>query len=337
MLQSAARELLPHERVAKCLRVSIAPYVDVLYSAAVKAAHYRGLMVCGSIWTCPPCAAKISERRRVEVQQAITNWQAQGGKVVFASFTLRHTFEDTLEDLLTGFLDGLRKMRNGAPWQRLVARFGITGSIRALECTHGFTHGWHPHAHVLFFVAGDTDVDQFTAALRGRWLSLLAARGLDASWERGVHVRMADTAASDYVAKLGSEWTVAHEMTKAGAKRAAGDNRTVAQLLADYALNGDAQAGDLWVEYARLFKGKRHLHWSHGLRALLLPEPELSDAELAAVVEQDAVVLASLTLEQWRCVVAHDARAEVLLVAASGDVVAVWAFLGELDIIPPGG
>lgn len=339
MLQAAARELMPNERVAKCLRVPVGSSVDVLYAAAVKAAHYRGLFTCTSVWMCPPCATKISERRRVELQQAIENWQGMGGLVVMATFTLRHTAEDVLEVLVEAFSGALRRVRQGSAWGRLVARFGLVGSVRALEVTHGFEHGWHPHAHVLLFVDGAADVAGLTDALRTRWIAFLAKRGFDATWEQGVHVRVADNAAGDYVAKLGSEWTVAHEMTKAGIKRAAGENRTVAQLLADYAVNGDQRAGELWQEYARVFKGKRHLQWSDGLRALLLPEaePELSDAELAAVVEQDAVVLASLTVAQWRVIVANDCRAELLLVAASGDVVAVWAFLGELGIIPPGG
>ena len=41
-------------------------------------AFYQGLMSCGGIWTCPVCAAKISERRRQELKQAIEAAQALG-------------------------------------------------------------------------------------------------------------------------------------------------------------------------------------------------------------------------------------------------------------------
>src|SRR5437773_6935288 len=71
-LQREARALLPDERVAFCMRRIQATSVDVLYSPQNQTAHYGGLMVCGSIWVCPLCAARISEYRRVEVEQAIT-------------------------------------------------------------------------------------------------------------------------------------------------------------------------------------------------------------------------------------------------------------------------
>lgn len=34
-------------------------------------AFYQGLMACGGVWTCPVCAAKVSERRRQELKEAI--------------------------------------------------------------------------------------------------------------------------------------------------------------------------------------------------------------------------------------------------------------------------
>src|SRR5438552_1083589 len=69
-LQREARALLPHERVAFCMRRIQATTVDVFYSPQHQSAHYGGLMVCGSVWVCPLCAAKISERRRAELEQA---------------------------------------------------------------------------------------------------------------------------------------------------------------------------------------------------------------------------------------------------------------------------
>lgn len=332
MLQAAARELLPAERVAKCLRVPISSSVQVLYSAAVKAAHYRGLMICGSIWTCPVCASKISERRRVELQEALGVYGSSGGRVVMATFTMQHSDADSLQSLLTAFLGALRRLRQGAAWERVTSRFGVVGSVRALEVTHGGS-GWHPHAHVLFFLPKDVDLDGLTVVLRKRWLSFLNARGFDASWDIGLDIREADNLVGDYVAKLGSEWTIAHELTKANIKRAAGANRSMAQLLVDYIVLGDSAAGLLWSEYAKLFKGKRHLQWTDGLRARLLPDKEeLTDEALAAEVDQTAVLLALLTLDQWRVVVANDARAELLLVAAGGDAGAVQAFLRGLGI-----
>lgn len=336
MLQSAARQLMPGERVARCLRVPNGSGVDVFYAPAVRAAHYGGLQTCGSVWMCPVCAAKISERRRLELQTALGGY---GGLVALATFTISHQASDALSALLTGFLTSLSKLRSSSPWTRISQRFGVSGSVRALEITHG-SNGWHPHAHILFFLPSDVDLSAFADALRRRWLAVLTRAGLSASWAIGVDVRAADGAVGDYVAKMGHDWTAAHELTKAVVKKGRrAESRTVAQLLADYALNGDGQAGALWREYAQLFRGKHQLVWSDGLRARLLPElDEKSDEELAAQHDEMAVLLATLTLPQWRAVVANDARAELLSVAASGDRVQLVSFLAclgvELEVFP---
>jgi hypothetical protein len=333
MLQSAARELVPGERVAKCLRVPAGSGVDVFYAPAARSAHYGGLQTCGSIWMCPVCASKISERRRLELAQALT---AHNGLVVLATFTVQHRASHALSTLLEGFLASLRRLRLGKPWQKIESRFDISGVIRAVEVTHG-SNGWHPHAHLLFFLPGGTEtltMSLFGAALRCRWLGLLARTGLSASWAAGVDVRAADDAVGDYVAKFGAQWTVAHELTKAAVKKTrSGAGRSMADLLSDYALNSDAEAGRLWREYALLFRGKKHLVWSRGLRDRLLGDvDELTDEELANKHDQVAVVLATLTLRQWSVVVANDARAELLTVASSGDVVQLIDFLVALGV-----
>ena len=329
MLQSAARELVPGERVAKCLRVPVGSGVDVFYAPAARSAHYGGLQTCGSVWMCPVCAAKISERRRLELDQALS---AFDGLVVLATFTVQHRVSDALSTLLDGFLVSLSRLRSSSPWSRISHRYGICGAVRAVEVTYGL-HGWHPHAHILFFLDPGADISLFGDALRCRWLSLLDRAGLSASWSVGVDVRAANSAVGGYVAKFGSQWTAAHELTKAVVKRSRSGGRSVAELLADYALNGDSAAGSLWREYALLFKGKRHLVWSDGLRSRLLPDvAEKTDEELANEHDEVAVVLATLTLRQWSVVVGNDARAELLTVASSGDVVQLIDFLVCLGV-----
>jgi len=80
-LQREARALLPNERVVFCMRRVKGATVDVFYSPDHQSAHYGGLMVCGSVWVCPVCAIKISEKRRVELEKAITRCIARGGVV----------------------------------------------------------------------------------------------------------------------------------------------------------------------------------------------------------------------------------------------------------------
>ena len=62
-MQSVAKDLLPNERVKICLRHVAGDNVEVRKHLKTEKAFYSGLMVCGSVWMCPVCASKISERR----------------------------------------------------------------------------------------------------------------------------------------------------------------------------------------------------------------------------------------------------------------------------------
>ncbi len=333
MLQAGARDLLPNERVAVCLRRSIpgTPGVSVLYSPRQKAAHYGGLMVCGSVWMCPVCSAKISERRREELAAAVAAW---GGQIIMATFTLQHTAGDALVSLLDGLQEAMRKMRSGRRWMAIQDQHGMVGSVRALENTDGI-NGFHPHQHVLFFVAGGVDVDVFEQQLRDRWLASVAKVGRYASPKWGLNVKATTADIAAYVAKWGKEpkWTAAHELAKAGSKRGHGDHSSMPELLESFVVLGDVEAGTRWREYAQAFKGRKQLVYSPGLRALLgLIAEEKTDEEVAAEAVEDAVVLAVLDLAAWRVVLANDARAELLNVASSGDPAQVRSFLLRLGV-----
>jgi hypothetical protein len=332
MVQAGARDLLPDERVAVCLRRPIpgTPGVSVLYSPRQKAAHYGGLQVCGSVWMCPVCSVKISERRRVELSAGIAAW---GGQIIMATFTLQHTAADALVPLLQGLQEAMRKLRGGRAWVRFVNQHGLAGSVRALENTDG-QNGFHPHQHVLFFVSGGVDVDVFTQQLRDRWLASVGKVGRYASPQWGLHVTAASADIAAYVAKWGKEpkWTAAHELAKAGSKRGRGEHSSMLDLLESFVVLGDRRAGARWREYALAFKGKNQLVYSPGLRLLLGLKKEKTDEEVAAEVVEDAVVLAVLDLAAWRVVLGNDARAELLNVASSGDPALVRSFLLLLGV-----
>jgi hypothetical protein len=334
-LQSAARELAPSERVSKCLRapIPVSPSVDVLYSPVGQSAHYGGLQVCASVWHCPVCSAKITERRRVELGAALEAWRSvPGARLMLATFTVQHHASEPLSGLLGPVVDGWRWFKNGDWWQAFKGSHKVAGSIRALELTQG-AHGWHPHLHVLFFLWRDVEILPFETDLKLRWAHTLKRQGRWASWAHGVDVRFSDAHISEYIAKYGKEpeWKVEHEMTKNPSKMGRNGSRTPMQLLADY-LEGDEEAGRLWREYATVMKGRKQLFWSPGLREILGLAGEKSDQELVTEKEEIAIVLASLTPAQWRVVLGNDARGELLEVAATGDAAAVWTFLRGLGV-----
>lgn len=342
-LQSVARDLLPDERVSWCLRRlrPHASHVYVVYSDVTQRAGYDNLIVCGRLWVCPVCAARISEQRRVELSEAIQNAPYHP---FMATFTLQHDESDSLAELIDVINDCYRRLKSGRWWKGFNSEAALVGSIRALEVTHG-DHGWHPHIHVLFF--SERPYDEVEAlmvqtVLAGRWRDLLARRGKYASWAHGVDVRPSDGAVSGYVEKIDDSgdleliqqrdgWRIEHELVKAVTKRGRAAGRTYLQLLADYA-NGDEQAGRLVQEYALAMKARKHLVWSRGLRDLLGIGQEKPDAEIAEELDEAAVILARLSYFQWQVIVEKNLRSAVLDVADSGDPDELREFLAGVGV-----
>lgn len=335
VMQSGARDLLPAERVSICLRLVVpSKKPTVMHSPSVMKAHYKNLCVCGSVWSCPVCASKISERRRVELSQGIT--KNPDLQTALVTLTLRHNRADDLVVVLDALLSAYRYIKSGRRWKQFVGDVGLIGSIRGLEVTYG-VNGWHPHLHILTFQDGGSP-DDLEGFFTERWLAALSREGREALSGPGIDVRTAVSDIADYIAKYGrepiqsSDWTMEHEITKSPVKKSQRGGLSPSQLLANYSFQNDRKAGWRWREYALTFKGKRQLVWSRGLRDRLGLNKELTDKELAKRNEQDAVILIALTLEQWRVVLANDARGELLEIAHAGDVRLVESFLASLGV-----
>lgn len=337
-LQAEARAVLPNERVAYCLRRvnPLAAGVEVFHAPAHQTAHYGGLFVCGSVWMCPLCAAKISERRRDELARAITRHIEQQGAVFMATYTVSHSRFDTLSVLLQAFLRARQRLKQGkyAQWRK--RDYGIVGTVSVLEVTWSTLNHWHPHHHELIFtLAGEKEVGEMTYEneVRHAWRRAAAHEGLQMN-AHGYKLDRTYGAVADYISKMGHEplgtpWGVEAEMTKGHLKQGRGQVKHYTPFGLLYQVyQGDETMKPIFQEYATWFKGKHQLTWSSGLRARLLGEEhEKTDEELAAEQKEEAVLLGRLSRAQWKVVLANDARGELLDVARSGDWQQVKGFL----------
>lgn len=313
-LQAVARTILPDERVSRCLRwrQDQARPVDVWKSREHGKAHYKNLQTCGSVWHCPVCAAKISERRRAELVAAVAAHRASGGDVLLMTLTNSHDRGDLLPDLLARQAVALTKFRQRREGARLFDSAGVVGVVRALEVTHG-GNGWHPHYHFLLFVT-DTLSSRRLAALRTQladyWLRCCQAAGLPLpDLEHGVDVR-----GGQWAAQYASKWGLEEEMTKAHIKRGRGSSRTPFDLLRSARDEGDSAALMLFRDFALAFKGRQQLVWSRGLKARLAIE-DATDEEIAAASDDAADLLGQLDREDWRLVCRMEWRGRLLMVA----------------------
>jgi hypothetical protein len=281
-------------------------------------AVYRSLQICGSVWHCPICAARVANERVNEIKAAVALAAEKGYKAVLVTLTARHDWKTILKDQLTAMTEAYRSLWRGEPAKRIKEHFDIFGMIRTLECTHGKLYGWHPHIHILMFVPFDCDMVLFASTLRFRWEMMAAKHGLTMNGH-GFDVQDNTEQIAAYIAKWGHDpsWTEADELarwhTKIGRGRGSNEHFTPWQLL-DFADNGDTEAGELWREYALTFYRRKQLHWSVGLRKKLGMDKELTDEEAAQKEIEDAITDYEIKLntEQWNWIKGNDMRVELL-------------------------
>lgn len=341
-LQSAARAILPKSRTSKCLRLRQAhrPHVEVWRTNKTGTARYRNLQTCASVWACPVCATRISETRSDELRNCIEQHEAAGGQVLLLTLTNPHTARDDLGDMLKAQSRAMSRFNGHRVAQLLWAEIGCIGTVRAWEVTHGRqrakNNGWHPHFHILIFCRSGLDLDDLRPRIYAIWANCCRLAGLPIPSERHGITLEDGSRAAEYVSK---GWGLDREMTKGHSKQTRPDDQgikgeTPFDLLRAFFLDRDKQAAALFREFALTFHGRRQLVYSKGLKAHF-DLVEKTDSDILDDVEESAVLLGSISLDQWRVICRLDVRGDVLELARHG-----WApvqrFLDSLPPNPPG-
>lgn len=325
-LRDVAARLLPEERVAKCGRHPISAAVD--FRNGVNGAYVGGVVTCGSVWTCPNCAAKIAEARRQELDEVIAAHMAAGGSVYMTALTVRHNRGQGCADLKRVVSDTWSKVLASRAYRRLRDDLGGVRWVRALEITHG-DNGWHPHLHVLFFLppgVGEDRAAEFGIEVFEQWAKRIDKTDYGPCNPEIYSFERAECAerAGDYVTKWGS----ARELTHGHLKIAKGGGASPWQLLVR-AEKGDKRARWLFREYAAAFKGARHLTWSKGLReAYGLREAKSEEEAALDDPEERAPLIGQLSKHVYRRVQARGLVPKVLdVIEDRADWSAVLVFL----------
>ncbi|MGE6579380.1 protein rep [Paenibacillus xylanexedens] len=317
-MQSAAKYLLPRNRVGICLRHQIEQYgnVDLYKHRETQKAFYGGLMVCGSVWVCPVCASKISERRRQELKTAFKAHLDTGGYCTMVTLTFSHSARDKLDELLLALGKAMQIFSRGKRHDNFRKEIGLIGKIRAFEITYG-ENGWHPHIHLLLM--HDTEIEPWDWSsmedrLYDMWSGACAKSGLGTSREHGL--KMHDAAeASTYIGKWGDlmdkRWGTDSEMTKANIKKGRSGSMTPFDFLRVIVEDGDLEYEGKYQEYAKATKGKQQLVWSPGLKDRYLIEDK-TDEEVATEKVESADLLGILTWQDWKYILQNNLRYTLL-------------------------
>lgn len=311
-LKSVVNRLLPDSRTAKCMRWRLpGQQVSIKKSVEYDRAFWAGLQVCASVWACPVCAAKIAERRRSDLVEAVSNADSQGLGVFLMTLTVPHGLGDDLDSILNKLQEAWRYTSSTRAGDKARKAINLAGTIRALEVTDG-ANGFHPHFHVLLF----TTITHLPETIQQRfsplWQQACEKAGLPRpSDQHGCNVQRGEYAAS-YVSK----WGIEDEMTKGHIKRSrSASGLSMWDHLRSVFDTGCKRSAARFATFARAFKGRRQLVWSKGLRDRLSLGQELSDEVLAVQEREPAIELASLTHEDWKAILATKSEADVLSVA----------------------
>lgn len=306
LLQSVARKAVPKERVAICFRRRLpAQNAHVWKHLKTEKCFYGGLAVCGSLWTCPVCAAKISERRRTELKQALERHKQEGGHVAMLTLTFSHKFEDKLKDTIVRFQKALDRFRTGKRYKRIMDRLGMIGTIRSMEITYG-SNGFHPHVHILFLYENKIRLKEVEEELFHLWL--LACKANDLETKEGYGLTLQDGKKADgYVSK----WGLEEEVTKSHSKKGRNGSLTPFDFLRKYVETDETKYLMLFEEYTYATKSKKQLFWSQGLKGRFLID-EKTDEEVSQEKTEKADLLGEIDYDTWKWILRLEARGEFL-------------------------
>jgi hypothetical protein len=308
-LQDRASELLPKERVSCCLkrRIDASKERHVMYNQTRKKAHYGNVQRCGSVWSCPVCAATITEKRRLELKQAVDGWKsAHSGEVFLLTLTNSHNSQHSLKSLKNGQKKAMSFFFGDRIGKVLMSALRREHHITNYEVTYG-SNGWHPHHHILLFTRDSIGLDaDLIHRLKLHWINCCRKAGLPLpSYERGLDLRDGSYA-DQYVGK----WGVDYEMTKGHVKNGRAGGLTPFDLLR--LSFDDSESATLFQEFALAFKGARQLVWSRGLKNLLLIDDK-SDEQLSEETEQDSLELCKVPCFIFNLICRYKQRANFLL------------------------
>jgi hypothetical protein len=272
---------------------------------------------------------------RAEEVRRLVDWHGPDGTNLL-TLTIPHGIGNNLRASREAVSLAYRLMISGAPWERMMKRFGLVGAVRAIEVTHG-PNGWHPHIHALLLLRplSTAEREELRRWIARRWIEKVKkvlGQGVAPSIEHGCDLRPCRR--SDYLAKLSLE------LTAPRGKEARHGNRSPLQIALDFLATGDEADLELWQAYTAGMRGARMLTWSRGVRAAAgLTEEEKTDEEIVEGENGDETVVAVIAGTDWDDVRDRpNAKLALLSAAEDGGANAVRsvlvALLGREPTIP---
>lgn len=318
------------QKTIKCIHTPIGLDVRVLKSAEYKKAHYKNLVVCGRVWSCPNCAHRIQQKRREEVALAFDYAEKNGLFVSMVTLTFSHSKNDSLSTNMENMAKATKSF-NQQINKKFKKNIGFVGSIRALEVTYSDKNGWHPHNHIVY-ISEKKLSDEDTILVKKAWKNACSKNGLlDLSNKKAVlnfdlhatHVAV-NMVQKEYLAKFDDPFEKKEEKQKDKGN----DLNSLSYEIASNSTKIGRKAGGLhphellmeksiknrrlFNEFVRSFKGKKQLNWSHGLKKLVGIEDKTDEEVVQEEEDKAEDEQAIISLEEWRLVLKNNKRVRLL-------------------------
>jgi hypothetical protein len=313
----------PQERQCHCLRSQKGGVdgVDLFKSEDAIRAYYAGLQTCGSVYSCPICAVKITQARQQEIEELL---EKTAGKYHYLiTLTMPHYLGESCQTIKTKFKAARRRLKNWGevkghyefkPYTRTLKHYLIDGTVTTIDVTYG-QNGWHVHSHELIITDKEIkDLKEFRAIVFANWTKALLYSGVEikkplAFWKRAVKIDALHgdhtSIMTTYLTKVANseKWGISAEMTQGQIKKAENKNLTPFGMLhtindeKDHTKRADLyrKYAPLFYEYCKSFKGDQMIYFSKGLKAkygmAVIDDKDLvnteSVIELLAQLDQD--------------------------------------------------
>ena len=324
------------DRVRACYRCRVDASGGVVASITPDGVGtVTGVQHCGSVWACPVCAPKVRQGRADEIRSGVGAHLEDGGSVEFVTLTVPHERRMRLAmswDVVAG---AWRRVVQSRAWRRWKDDYGIVGTIRAIEQTHG-ANGWHPHLHNLILFSGELSEwhrEMFRSELAAEWNAAVLALGYkrpsDAHGVRWETVASIDGLAS-YLAEFDDGGRVDLEVARPDLKHGRNGGRSPWQILRDARTLADKADLALWWEFEGASHGRQSITWSKGLKGLLGVDVVSDEALAEAEVEGTAVV--ELQGGAWLSVCRSSGGVRSFMAALESGRVALSLHLHEVGI-----
>lgn len=296
-------------------------------------ASIGNVQTCGSVWSCPVCAARIAVQKGKLVQKALQYAKENNQIPIMVALTASHDLHTPLKEFKKKFKAAWNMFSAHRQWKNFKKNYGLRHWIANREITYG-ANGWHYHMHLLLFMDAvslkyaDNDI-KLEEALSKLWLNCLAHKGLSGLEEYALKVSAGENVGVTYLTKIGltedaKTGDLQYEMTASGNKKS---GYTIWDILR-HASYGDKTSETLYIEFVGAMFGDSFLSFSKGFLPLLHKLAQQSEDD----GNSEKIDWIEIAPYWWGIVYRSYAIADLLECAAkTRDTVAVRWFLYDLQ------